>query len=79
MYYGHLHLYDPNIHIPLIFNLPGIIPENRIIDSFVEQTDVTPTILDLLGIEPWYALDGISLLPVIDGRTSSTKDYIYIH
>jgi arylsulfatase A-like enzyme len=81
-YYAHLGLTDPNIHIPLIIANPEILPYSKVCNQFVEQIDVTPTILDLLQINQEevgvnYAFDGISLNPVIRGDTDYTRDWVY--
>ena len=65
-YYAHLGLTDPNIHIPLIIANPKCIPTGKSYAQFVQHIDITPTILDILGLTPSdvgvnYEFDGISL------------------
>ncbi len=59
-------LFDEQLHVPLIVKLPGGREAGRRIGATASQIDVVPTILDLLGIAPPPALDGVSLLNVSD-------------
>ncbi len=58
-----LFAYNATLHIPLIVAGPPL--GGEVVDAEVAQSDVLPTILDLLGVEPPPALDGRSLLPAI--------------
>lgn len=66
IYLNHTGLYDETIHVPLLMKLPGTKPKQ--IDELVQNVDLVPTILDLIGkknSEP----DGNSLLPLIKKGT----------
>jgi hypothetical protein len=58
-------LYDEVIHIPLIFGLGSHLPEGREIYEQVQQIDVMPTILDIVGIPLPAGIQGRSLAPMI--------------
>jgi arylsulfatase A-like enzyme len=58
--HGHT-LYDELIKIPLIFSLPGIVPEGVRISQQVRLLDVLPTVLDLMGITWKTHMEGSSL------------------
>jgi arylsulfatase A-like enzyme len=51
----------------LIINSPNL-EKNKHIREQVGLIDITPTILDLLGIEPINNIEGISLVPLIKGE-----------
>jgi len=53
----------PNLHVPLVFFVPGWAP--RTIDGPVELIDVLPTVLDLLGLPPHPGAMGRSLVPAM--------------
>lgn len=53
-------------HVPLIFAGPGI-PQGRRIDALTENTDIVPTLIDLLGLETDAETDGKSLVPILYG------------
>ena len=58
-------LYDAAIRIPLIMRLPGLIPQNIVINEQVRSIDIMPTILDILGIKINRKIEGHSLEPLI--------------
>jgi len=61
-------LYEPLIHVPLIMSWPAGLPRGRRIGELVSLTDVAPTLVDLLGLEPpREPMQGTSLVP-FDGR-----------
>ncbi len=66
-YVGHgRQLYDNIVRIPMIFHHPGALPTGRVVRQNVTLLDVTPTILDLVGVEPPLPFQGKSLLPYMD-------------
>jgi len=54
-------LHGEMLDVPLIVRAPGVAP--RGVQRQVQQVDVAPTILDLLGLPPPPALEGRSLVP----------------
>ena len=56
-------VYEPAIKVPLIFYCPGLIPGGRVEKTPVSLADITPTILDTLGIELPSHIQGGSLMP----------------
>jgi choline-sulfatase len=66
---GHAHsLYGELIKVPLIFSLPGTLPQNARLGRQVRLLDVTPTILDILDQDVETHFEGVSLNPLLDGR-----------
>ncbi len=60
-------LYNGTIRVPLLLSGPRIKP--GVIERPVSLADIVPTVLELVGIEPPEALDGMSLLhPAPDDR-----------
>jgi len=60
-------LYQPLVHIPLLIHLPGQ-EKGRRLASTVSQTDIAPTILDLLGYAVPAWMDGRSLKEAMGGK-----------
>jgi arylsulfatase A-like enzyme/Flp pilus assembly protein TadD len=58
--------YNATIHIPLIVAPPGGKPGR--VEQNVGHFDIFPTVCDLLGIEKPGSLQGISLVPAIQGK-----------
>ena len=44
--------YDPGLETALIYHQPGRIEDDAVHDDLVSNVDFTPTILDLVGVEP---------------------------
>lgn len=70
-------LYETSIKVPLIFKNSKIIPKNSIVKCRVQLTDVMPTILDILNIPIIDKIDGTSLLPLIEGKTDKSRNFIF--
>jgi arylsulfatase A-like enzyme len=64
--HGHT-LYDELIKVPLVFALPGVVPDEVRIPRQVRLLDVCPTILDLVGIDSGTHFEGVSLKHLIMG------------
>ena len=69
-------LYDGELKVPLIMKLPSVLPEGRVIDDQVESIDITPTILEILGMPRGEEMQGRSLVPLaLGGNDSIGEDY----
>jgi arylsulfatase A-like enzyme len=62
-----LHLYEEQLHVPLLLHWPGTIPAGHRIATPVALADVAPTILALVGLPPVPAMDGRSLADAVRG------------
>jgi arylsulfatase A-like enzyme len=51
MHHG-LQLYEESVRVPLLVRWPGRIPPGRRLAAPVQLADVTPTVLDLVGVRP---------------------------
>jgi arylsulfatase A-like enzyme len=61
-------LFDTSVHVPLLLKVPGVAA--RTVAEPVQNLDLVPTILDLLGIDARaYRFEGRSLRPEIEGKT----------
>ncbi len=71
---GHRHtLYQELTHVPLIIRLPGKERAGTVIHAPVSLVDVFPTVLDLLDLSMPKGLSGVSLKPLIEGKTVSKR------
>jgi arylsulfatase A-like enzyme len=71
----HMHgatLYDEIVEVPLIVSAPARV-EPGVVGSQVSLVDLTPTLLDLAGA-PLDGVDGVSLLPLLEGPDSEERD-----
>jgi len=65
--HGHS-LYDELLLVPLIMVYPKDLPPGKIIKEQVRLIDVMPTILDIANLTINSELEGVSLLPLIEGK-----------
>jgi arylsulfatase A-like enzyme/Flp pilus assembly protein TadD len=65
--------YETCQHVPLLMRCPGVIPGGRQIDAVVRTVDVAPTILELTGQPPLHVVSGVSLAPLLAGRTADLQ------
>jgi len=73
-------LYEGGIREPMIVRWPGVTPAGSTSDEPVVSMDFYPTILDAAGLEqrPEQHLDGVTLLPVLEGRALE-RDALFFH
>lgn len=65
-------IYDSTVLVPLVIRLPGRVAPGRS-PVPVRLLDVTPTVLDLLGLPPIEGADGVSLGPILAGRGAGAE------
>jgi len=61
-------LYEEVVRIPLIIRLPGSDPPAGRSAEVVQQVDILPTLLDMVGIPAPPMVQGRSLVPILQGR-----------
>jgi N-sulfoglucosamine sulfohydrolase len=70
--------WDIGVRSALIARWPGQVKPNTQTDALVQIADVVPTYLAAAGADPQaYGLDGISFLPVLQGKASTHRQYVY--
>ncbi|MEK7483463.1 MAG: sulfatase, partial [Planctomycetota bacterium] len=68
--------YQEQIRVPLIMKIPGVPPQR--IQEMVGLIDVGPTLLNLFHQEIPNSYDGLSLLPLLEGKmTTLPRDYLF--
>lgn len=63
---GQAKLVDEVLRIPLVVAGPGV-PAGRTVRALAQNVDVMPTLLDLTGLPSPKGLQGVSLLPAMEG------------
>lgn len=58
-------LYNATLRVPFLVRLPWMTAQQRRVRTIVSSADVTPTVLDALGITPAVSLQARSLLPLV--------------
>jgi N-sulfoglucosamine sulfohydrolase len=72
-------LYDSGTRTPLILSWPGVIVRGSVFDSgLVSTVDLTPTLLDVAGVEPPKTMQGRSFRAVLrDPGSYAGRTYVF--
>jgi len=78
LYFNHLGIYQPVVHVPLIVRLPNM-TEPKTSDALVHHVDILPTILDAANVpkSQWPPNEGTSLTDVLRGRATAHHADVY--
>lgn len=71
------YVYDSTMHVPLIFVLPETIAARQRIAQPVRTADIAPTVLELAGLPPMEAVQGVSLAPLLTGDAAAPRADVY--
>ena len=74
--FGKQNLYEAGMKPPLFFAGPGI-PKGET-QALVYLLDIFPTVCDLVGTDVPGGLDGKSLKPVIEGKSTGVRDTLFL-
>ena len=77
-WFDHHGLYDSNLHVPLMIRYPPKVPAGLRHHGYAQLKDLTPTLLDLAGIESDILFDGKSLMAMVRGETASHAAEMYL-
>jgi len=61
-------MYDPGLKTALLMRWPGFIPSGAREDALLSNVDLTPTLLDLVGIDVPSDLHGVNFAPRLTGK-----------
>lgn len=67
-------VYGSTLHVPLIFSLPGKLPEGRRIGTPVSLIDIYPSVTDLLEAGTSSQVSGRSLVAAMNGQDLEERD-----
>lgn len=70
-------LYEEVLRVPLLLRFDGVVPGDTAVSAPVHAIDITPTLLDMLGLPLPAKLQGMSLLPLLQGAPASGDRPIY--
>lgn len=65
--HGKMTLYDLGLRVSLSIRVPGM-KGGVSSDALVSELDLTPTLLDVLGLDPLPKTHGVSLKPILEGK-----------
>ncbi len=68
------HLYEEQVHVPLVFFGMGITP-GQVVDTPVENVDLLPTLMELCNLPIPTGTTGSSLLPLMRGEAAERAPF----
>ncbi|NLB38433.1 MAG: sulfatase-like hydrolase/transferase [Clostridiales bacterium] len=77
-YFDHHGLYDPTLVVPFIVVWKNHLPGGVRIGDTMQLKDITPTLLDMMGVDTGLTFEGRSLMPLIRGGHREKEDEFYI-
>jgi len=73
-------IYEESFRTPLIVRWPGEVPSGSVNEDLVQNLDLTPTFLELAGVDVPERMQGRSLVPILKGdNPGDWRDAIYYH
>ncbi len=72
-------MYEPSIRVPMMLRYPRIVKPGTTSDAMVLNLDMAPTLLDIAGLPVPADMQGKSMLPLAEGKSSAgwRKDWLY--
>jgi arylsulfatase A-like enzyme/cytochrome c-type biogenesis protein CcmH/NrfG len=70
------YVYEDTLRVPLLFTARGRWSAPRTVDRLVRQIDISPTVVDLLGIEAAVPFEGTSFRPLLEGAETAGEDVV---
>ena len=77
-YFDHHGLYDCTLTVPFIICWKNHLPQGVRVKDICQLKDVTPTLLDIMGIKNDVPFDGRSLMPLVRGEHLEAEPEMYI-
>ncbi len=69
--------YSHGLQSAMLVRWQGKVKPNSINDALVEYVDITPTFIEAAGGKPTSVLEGKSLIPLLTGKATQHKEYVY--
>lgn len=79
-WYDKRFMYEETLSMPFLMRWPGIIAPGRTNNDLILNLDLTPTLLDIVGLPQPAELQGRSFLPILKGETPKDwRSSFYYH
>ncbi len=72
-------MYEESFRTPLLMRYPPLIEAGSSNQDLVQNIDFAPTLLDLAGVEIPIDMQGLSVLPLLNGEKTEWRDELYYH
>lgn len=71
------HFYEESAKVPFLIRCPEIFSGNRTMEPMIQNIDVAPTILEVAGIQKPEAMNGNSIIPLLQNREVKWRDKVF--
>lgn len=71
------HAYEESMRVPLLFWSPSRIKPGTVVEELIQNVDIAPTFLELAGIGKPEQMQGMSFLPLLEGKQIPWRGMIY--
>lgn len=72
--------FEGGVRVPFIIRWPGKIAKGSVTNASAALIDILPTLAEVVGANPGvYKIDGVSLLPLITGKSSVNKRDVHYY
>jgi arylsulfatase A-like enzyme len=72
-------IYEQSLRTPFVMRYPGVIRPGSRVSAITLNIDWGPTLLDIAGIKTPPDMQGVSFLPLVDGRGAARRKAMYYH
>ncbi len=66
--------YEESMRVPMLMHCPELFQAGTTVEGMVANIDIAPTILEAAGLKPPPQLDGQSVIPLVQGKTTHWRD-----
>lgn len=79
LYWKGAYFYESLVHVPLIISCPSLFKQALKSDALIELVDIAPTLMEAIGVEPPYFMQGKSFYKILTGEADAHhfKDAVY--
>ena len=77
-YFDHHGMYEPTLTVPFALVWKNHLPVGVRVKDYMQLKDVTPTLLEIMGIDPGLPFEGRSMVPRIYGKERVQEPEFYI-
>lgn len=71
------HAYEESMRVPFLAHCPDMIKPGTVIRDIIQNIDVAETVLEAAGLEAPDTMDGMSFLPLLEGRRIQWRDCVF--
>ncbi len=72
-------IYEESLRTPFVMRYPGVIKPGTRVSAITLNIDWAPTILDIAGVKPPADIQGVSFLPLLEGKKTVWRKAMYYH